>query len=128
MATVTDSSEGTGRQDEALRPEQSERKRSARREREGEKDGGEKERGMRGGQPAMRMLRLSAVERACLFVCVRQASTRQSVCVCVCVCVKEEEKESGTQPCLCAALLSSWLTPPIPSLFCSPRTVIHRCW
>lgn len=92
MATVTDSSEGTGRQDEALRPEQSERKRSARREREGEKDGGEKERGMRGGQPAMRMLRLSAVERACLFVCVRQASTRQSVCVCV---LKRKKKRAA---------------------------------
>lgn len=68
---MTDSRGGTGRQDEALRPEQV-RERGERTKRDGERDAG--------GQPAMRMLRLSAAEcvRVCLCVC---ACTRKSVCV-----------------------------------------------
>lgn len=79
MATVTDSSEGTGRQDEALRPEQSERKRSARRERE-RKTGREGERDA--GWAASDADVAAVCCRTCVFVCVRASGVHETVCVC----------------------------------------------
>lgn len=77
MATVTDSSEGTGRQDEALRPEQSERKRSARRERmtgrEGERDA---------GWAASDADVAAVCCRTRVFVCVRASGVHKIECVC----------------------------------------------
>lgn len=103
VATATDSRGGTGRQDEALRPECTGGRR-------GERDAG--------GQPVMRMLQLCDAESVCVFVCSKHSRARESEREqCVCICVKEKGKESGTLPRLPAVLLSSWLTPPSPLCF-----------
>ncbi len=83
---MTDSRGGTGRQDEALRPEQV-RGTGVRTEKERERLG-EKERGMRWTASDADVAAVYCWMRVCLFVSVR-VRERESVCV----CLREEKGE-----------------------------------
>lgn len=87
MATATDSRGGTGRQDEALRPE-------CMGGRRGERDAG--------GQPVMRMLQLCDAE--CVFVCSKRSRERERA-VCVYLCQRKGKREQhSASPACCVAI------------------------